>query len=280
MTAGGLPGSPRFALNHIVAPRMGYRAFFDLAVALEIEAVELRNEMDGTAIKDGTRPEAIRDAAETRKLTIVAINALRRFNEWNGARIEEARALAAYARDCGAKAIVICPVNDASFRPMEPERITQIREALGALKPILADAGVRGLIEVVGFPHSSLSRKHEAIDAIDAVRGNDVFQIVHDSFHHFLAKEHDIIPRVTGLVHISGVIDAADVKDDKPRTLVDTHDVMDTIGQMATLLNGGYRGFFSFEPFSPAIHALDDPAGAIRRSIDFIQNRLRGRPYR
>ena len=40
--------------------------------------------------------------------------------------------------------------------------------------------------------------------------------------------------------------------------------MMDNTGQVRALLAGGYAGPFSLEPFSPTVHALPDPAGAIR----------------
>jgi 2-keto-myo-inositol isomerase len=270
--------TPHFALNHIVAPHLDYHSFFKLAVGLKMDGVELRNELRGTAIADGTPPEEIRDAATGSKLRILAINALRRFNQWGPDREKEARALVKYASLCGAEAIIICPVNDASFRPPVSERLANIRSSLAALKPILVDANVRGLIEVVGFPTSSLSRKREAVDAIDNVNGKSAFQLVHDSFHHFLARDPDIFPEQTGLVHISGIASGPPPKDDLLRILVDASDTMGTTGQIATFLSGGYRSHFSFEPFSPLVQNNPDIAGAIRRSTEFIRNELSAVP--
>ena len=45
-------GRARFALNHMVAPRLGVEAFFALAAALGCEGVEIRNDLQGTAIAD------------------------------------------------------------------------------------------------------------------------------------------------------------------------------------------------------------------------------------
>lgn len=267
--------SPRFALNHIVAPRLDYRSFFDLAVKVGLTAVELRNEMDGNAIKDGTPPKAIRQAARERNLTILTINALRRFNDRNGASHSDAQTLVSYARDCGAEAVVICPVNDPAFRSSHPDRIKKIQEALFELKPVFLDAGVRGLIEVVGFASSSLSLKREAVEAIDAVDGNEVFQLVHDSFHHYLAADMDIYPDRTGLVHISGVATDIAPKNDTPRILVDERDIMRTTEQMAILLDGGYENFFSFEPFAPSVQNAADIAVLLSASARFIEKRLR-----
>jgi 2-keto-myo-inositol isomerase len=269
---------PRFALNHIAAPKLDYPEFFDLAKRSGFDAVELRNEMDGVAIRNGTPPEAIRDAAQSRNLQILSINALRRFNEWNSEREDQARALARYAMICGAEAIVICPVNDSSFQP--EERLKDLRDALLAVKPILADCGVSGLIEVVGFPSSSLSLKQEAIEAIDSIDGQNVFRLVHDTFHHYLAKDPHLYPERTGLVHISGMAEDTVPKNDAPRILVDAQDRMGSVSQVAQLIDGGYRGYISFEPFSSVVQNAPDVVGDIRRSAEFVANQLDARAAR
>ena len=45
---------------------------------------------------------------------------------------------------------------------------------------------------------------------------------------------------------------------------------MDNAGQVRALLTGGFVGPFSLEPFSPTVHALAEPAGAIRESFAFL----------
>ena len=203
-----MPG-PDFALNHMVAPKKSLRAFMDMARSLGVAKVEIRNDLAGQAITDGTSPETVRAEAEKARLTIVSINALQRFNQWTPARADEAAKLIAYAKACGAKALVLCPVNDESFTPTDQERLTGLREALTALKPMLRDAGIVGLVEPLGFAGCSLRLKREAVEAIAAVDGNETFKLVHDTFHHHVAGETEIFPASTGLVHISGVIDPA-----------------------------------------------------------------------
>ena len=56
--------SIRFALNHMVAPSLAIDDFFALTKSLGIDAVEIRNDLSGNAILDGTKPEAIKQAAE------------------------------------------------------------------------------------------------------------------------------------------------------------------------------------------------------------------------
>ncbi|ATN37546.1 xylose isomerase (plasmid) [Rhizobium sp. ACO-34A] len=263
-----------FALNHMSAPQLPLPAFFDLAQKLGTRAVEIRNDLAGNAILDGTPAAEIRKLAEDRELTILSINALQRFNEWTPEREEEAKALAGYARDCGARALVLVPVNDGSGRA-NGERQANLRKALKGLQSILADAGIGGLVEPLGFPICSLRSKREAVEAINELGFGASFRLVHDTFHHHLAGEPELYPAQTGLVHISGVTDKAVGVDDMldaHRVLVDGEDRLGNIGQIRTLREQGYSGFFSFEPFASSVHEASDPAEALAQSIAFIRN--------
>lgn len=263
----------KFALNHMTAPAMPVADFFDLALSLGIHAVEIRNDLANNAILDGTAPGEIRKLAEDRGIEIISINALQRFNEWSEARSREADELIAYARDCGANALVLVPKNDGTGLK-DGERQQNLREALSALKPRLEAAGVIGLVEPLGFAVCSLSSKQEAADAIRDVSGEDVFRLVHDTFHHHLAGEPALFPALTGLVHISGVTDptvsVAEMRDSH-RVLVDRADRLDNIGQILALQAAGYDGPLSFEPFADSVHALSDPGAAVKASMDYIK---------
>lgn len=266
----GLP----LSLNHMVAPRLSHAALFDLAVRLGVPAAEIRNDLDGVAITDGTPAATVRADAEARGLTILSINALQRFNDWSDARATEAEALAAYAAAAGARALVLCPVNDPAFAPPEAARLDGLRTALRGLAPILKAAGLVGLVEPLGFPECSLRLKAEAVAAIDAVGAGDVFRLVHDTFHHRVAGETALFPDRTGLVHVSGVTDPsvaiADLRD-AHRVLVDAADRLDNVGQIRALRAGGYAGPFSFEPFATSVHASADIAADLVRSIAVLE---------
>jgi 2-keto-myo-inositol isomerase len=263
----------KFALNHMVAPGLDVGRFFELARSLEIGAVEIRNDLQGNAIIDGTPAAEIRRMADEVGVQIASINALQRFNEWTDARRREAIALAVYARDCGAKALVLVPVNDGSGKA-DGERQENLRVALSALKPILEQHGIFGFVEPLGFQICSLRSKREAVEAIDAVGGGDVFRVVHDTFHHLLAGEPEIFASRTGLVHISGVADVdVDIDDmlDGHRMMVGEGDRIGNVAQIRALNQAGYAGLYSFEPFAAEVHDNHKPRQMIEDSIDFIR---------
>ncbi|WP_394889825.1 hypothetical protein ACG873_31345 [Mesorhizobium sp. AaZ16] len=55
---------------------------------------------------------------------------------------------------------------------------------------------------------------------------------------------------------------------------MDEKDREDNVGQIRALRSLGYAGPLSFEPFSPAVHTLEDPAPALADRIAFIRPRL------
>lgn len=268
--------APIFALNHMVAPQMPLGAFFKLGKTLGINQFEIRNDLSGNAILDGTSPSKVRELAAAEGAEIISINALQRFNEWTPARAEEARSLATYAAACGAKALVLVPVNDGSGK-LEGERQGNLRVALKGLKPILEEAGIIGLVEPLGFQICSLRSKKEAVDAILSINGADRFRLVHDTFHHVLAGEPELFPDMTGLVHISGVDDgqvSVDDMRDPHRVMVTEVDRLANVAQIRAMMTQGYQGAFSFEPFSPSVHETTDVAGLVKSSMDLVRQRL------
>jgi 2-keto-myo-inositol isomerase len=272
METTAMSADPIFALNQIAAPKLGLAAFLDLARGLGIEQVEIRNDLPGVAIADGTKPAAVRTEAEARGMRILTINALYPVDVWNTERMAQADALARYAAAAGVAGLVLCPLNSLEDARSEGERAAELRAALAGLKPILGLHGIMGLVEPLGFPESALRTKRAAVDAIDEVGAGDRFKLLHDTFHHYLASERELFPERTGLVHISGVEDRglALKARDEHRVLVGPDDIMDNAGQIKALRAGGYTGPFSLEPFSPAVHALTDPARAIRDCFAFV----------
>ena len=260
----------RFALNHIAAPTLSLPDFFATARDLGVTEVEIRNDLPD--VLSQWRPEDVKAEAQKAGVTIVSINALYPFNVWGGDLPARAEAMADYAAACGAKALVMCPLNDGT-----PVGFDSLVGALTAMKTILDTRGLTGLVEPLGFPISSLRTNAEAIRAIEAAGGTGTYKLLHDTFHHHLAGETEVFPDWTDLVHISGVTDpdvAVGDMLDAHRVLVDDADRLENLSQIRALLDAGYDGPFSFEPFATEVHEAADPKGAIKASMAFVSAEL------
>ncbi|QFY62396.1 TIM barrel protein [Rhizobium grahamii] len=266
-----------FALNHITAPRLSSREFIDLAARLGCKGVELRNDLADKELTtrvffDGEAPAAIGAYARDRGLKLLGLSEAYGFNRWSAAMKEKIALLIEQAKASGAETISLIPSNDGRQEPDE-KRLADLRHALSEVLPLLRSAGLKALVEPLGFTTSSLRLKREAVDTIAAVGGNDHFRLVHDTFHHFLAGETEYFPEMTGIVHISGVVDptvAPDAMQDGHRILVDDRDRLDNIAQIRALEALGYKGAYSFEPFAPSVHADPHLEDSVRKSFQFI----------
>ena len=107
-----------------------------------------------------------------------------------------------------------------------------------------------------------------------------IYKIVHDTFHHYIGPDtlqtikNDYDISYTGLVHVSGV-ECNIVNDkykDNHRILVTKHDKFQTKEQLDLLLNLGYRGNISLEPFSQKIQnmEIEKLKSEIDNSIEYL----------
>lgn len=276
-----MPAHPRFALNQIAAPKLGCRAFLDLAASLGCVGVELRNDLaeknlTSAAFLDGESPATIGAYARANGLRLLGLSEVYGFNAWSGAIRGKVERLIAQAVEAGAETISLIPRNDAPVYSGSG-RDDALRLALEAILPMLEGTGVVALIEPLGFVTSSLRFKADAVSAIRSVGGEGRYRLVHDTFHHHLAGEEAVFPEFTGIVHISGVVDprlGPEQMGDAHRVLVDECDRLGNLAQIQALAGLGYDGAFSFEPFSPEVHALADPAAALAESMRFVTGSL------
>lgn len=262
-----------FAINRICASRMPFAAFAAMARRLDVDAIEIRNDLADVEMHDGTAPADIAAIASAHSLTIRSINALQRFDQFDADRMAQARALVRYAADCGAQALVLCPTNDRADQRGTQQRHDDLVKALSQLQPLLADHGLLGLVESLGFEECALRRKSAAARAIEQVGGSACFALVHDTFHHHLAGEDRLFARLTGLVHVSGVEDPAlpvDSMRDPHRVLVGPADRLGTVRQLRDLMDEGYRGHVSFEPFADAITTAPDIEQRLAASMAYL----------
>ncbi len=275
----------RFALNRSVYPRLDIAGFFELASRLGIRKVELRNDLPG-GILDGRSAKEVSSLAKTHSIQVVTINALQNFN--SAARLPALRReldeLLKVAASIECEAIILCPRHSQADGRSHDIVFKETVEALKAFRTQFEASGVLGYVEPIGLEDCSLRSLPEAVRAIRE-SGGACYRIVYDTFHRFtgpdtaeiVEKEYDV--SYTGLVHVSGVSrrPSGDRYTDDLREMLGAEDAIGNVEQIALLEKRGYRGNISFEPFSPAVHALD-VAGiekAIRQSVQILQA---GRP--
>ncbi|MCJ8521541.1 2-keto-myo-inositol isomerase [Pseudorhizobium tarimense] len=270
-----------FALNHITAPRLTCHQLIDLASELDCVGVELRDDLIDKKLSDhalfgGEDPAAIGAYARERSVRLLGLSEIYGFNKWSPEMADKVRSLVAKAERSGAESISLIPRNDAPVQS-PGERAIDLRTALAAILPILAEAGILALIEPLGFTTSSLKYKREAVEAIKAVGGKKHYRLVHDTFHHHLAGESEYFPEYTGIVHISGVSEqqiCVEQMRDEHRILVDEEDRLRNVDQIRDLTARGYAGPFSYEAFSPVVHASAEPEQQLGRSFAYLRSAL------
>jgi 2-keto-myo-inositol isomerase len=186
---------------------------------------------------------------------------------------EETRNMLTIAAAIGCGAIVLCPNNDVEDKRSQEQCYNETVAALKKLAPLLEERGIIGLVEPLGFEECSLRSKETAVKAIRE-SGYDGYKLVHDTFHHYLGPDKNFYPTYTGLVHISGVetdIPKHHIRDEH-RILIDSQDIMSNKGQINILETEGYRGNYSFEPFSADVQnmSLKPLKESLQDSLKFI----------
>ncbi|MBG1230720.1 TIM barrel protein [Aestuariivirga litoralis] len=270
-----------FALNHITAPRLDAKEFIDLAARLGCSGIELRNDLSDKkladrAFFDGRDPAEIGAYALTKNVKLLGLSEVYGFNRWSDTIRVKVERLIKEAQQSGAQSISLIPSNDGKVES-DDSRISGLHFALTQILPLLKTSGLIALVEPLGFSTSSLRRKREAIEAFKAVGGEAHYKLVHDTFHHHLANETEFFPEETGIVHISGVVDASvgiDQMRDEHRILVTSDDRLGNIEQIKKLLARGYKGAFSYECFAPSVHSNANLERELKTSFDAMQTAL------
>lgn len=269
----------RLALNHSLAPHLSIPEFLDFAAAAGVDAVELRNgmppgwQLSVTADVTTYPPATIARFAADAGVSVLTINALLDFDQWNTRRAEQARSLIGMAAAAGVAAIVLCP---RVAPPGQPAPSSDMPTALDSLIPVLTDAGVRGLVEPLGFPGASVRFAHD-VDVCLRERGSpECLGVVHDTFHHVLAGAAGYSSFI-GLIHASGVLPSgAAVTDltDADRVLVAEVDRLASCAQIAAIGAGGGLAMnapaVSLEPFASSVAHSPTLAADVRASLALL----------
>jgi 2-keto-myo-inositol isomerase len=243
----------------------------DVAQEIGCVGVELRNDIRGPLFYSKT-PHEMRDEAERRGLRILALAEVYGFNSDAPDVLEQVEQLAGVAQALGAEGLVLIPtIADGSIDRTEQRHA--LRNALVSIRPILEKHNVLGLIEPLGFAHSTLRFKSDVAEILDELGTPDCFGVVHDTFHHALSEETEVFTDLTRIVHVSGVRRKASpltALRDEDRGLVDADDQIGNRRQMAELDAAGFKGPYSIEAFAPDVHALDDVHAALTQTLEFM----------
>ena len=264
-----MPETPPLCLNRIISPQLPLPEFFQFASDLGFQSIELRNDLAGKEILDGLPDDTVRNLVNITGIKALTINALYPFENARAldANVIKLKGLISEAKRIDCSQIVLCPLNEAGDPRSPGQRADQLVAALNAFGPLFAEAKMTGLIEPLGFSVSALRTKKEALAGISQCDYSGSYKLLHDTFHHYLGEETDFFPAETALVHVSGVLPgkARSAIADSDRVLVTGDDILDNRGQVATLLKGGYKGSFSYEPFSQEVQSL--PVATLKKNL-------------
>lgn len=271
-------GQMRFSLNHSIAPLRTIPEFLALASEVGVDAVELRDGLPpGWEFPESSNvlthdPSDVAHMASDAGVEILSINALQQFDQWDAARAQQAHTMIEFAAAAAIDAIVLCP----SVAPIGSSALpTGLPTALDNLQPMLEAAGVRGLIEPLGFVRSSLRFQSIVEDELAERQNPSCFGIVHDTFHHAIAGDPHYSTH-TALVHLSGVPDfGLPLEDlgDEHRVLVGPDDILKNISQVQRLKEVN-NAPWSFEPFAREVGASPRLAADLRSSLNYIRDQV------
>jgi 2-keto-myo-inositol isomerase len=263
-------------LNRIIKPQIPLEEFLKFTADLGIRYVEVRNDFTDKGILDGLSDAALEMAFNQTAVKALTINALYPFEDVKilQQNLEKLKGLIAEAKRINCPQIVLCPLNDPNDQRSPAQRADELVTALTAYGPLLAEAKMTGLVEPLGFAICSLRTKKAALEGIAKCNYPESYQLLHDTFHHYLSGETQLFPKQTAIVHVSGVLAGKNKAaiTDEDRILVTKDDIMDNRGQVAALLKGGCTAPISYEPFSPQVRELPLPelTAQLQKSIDYL----------
>jgi 2-keto-myo-inositol isomerase len=263
-------------LNRIIKPQIPLEEFLQFTADLGIRYVEIRNDFTDKGVLDGLSDGALQMAFNQTGVKALTINALYPFEDTKVLKenIEKLKGLIAAAKRINCPRIVLCPLNDAKDKRSPAQRADELVTALTAYGLLFAEAKMIGLVEPLGFQICSLRTKKAALEGIARCDYPGSYQLLHDTFHHYLSGETEFFPKQTAIVHVSGVL-AGKSKvaiTDEDRILVTKDDIMDNRGQIAALLDGECIAPISYEPFSPQVRELplSELKAQLQKSIDYL----------
>ncbi len=263
-------------LNRAIKPQIPLEEFLKFTAELGIRYVEVRNDFTDKGVLDGLSDAALQRAFKETGIKALTINALYPFEDLRVLKenVEKLKDLIAEAKRINCSQIVLCPLNDAGDKRSAAQQSDELVTALTAYGSLFAEAKMIGLVEPLGFEICSLRTKKIALEGIARCEYPGSYQLLHDTFHHYLSGETEFFPKQTAIIHVSGVL-AGKTKvtiTDEDRVLVTKDDIVDNRGQVAALLDGECTAPISYEPFSPQVRelALPELKAQLQKSIGYL----------
>ena len=258
----------KISLNRILFPAGNLEEFIQFTSNLGLNKIELRNDLEGIGIIDSYAPQEVKLFCEKYDIKILTINALQKFNlsAVLPKVLEQLKELIRLSVAIDCTAIILVPNNDINDKRRSAAIMKETVASLKAFGPLFEDSGILGYIEPLGFKECSLRSKVTALQAIQE-SGFRNYKIVHDTFHHYLGPDTDDTLKnnydisYTGLVHVSGVESKipSNAYKDAHRILITDRDRIKNREQLKLLINLGYQGDISFEPFAEEIQEMEAP---------------------
>jgi 2-keto-myo-inositol isomerase len=271
-----MPATDLLCLNRVIKPQIPLEEFLKFTAELGIKYIEVRNDFTDKGILDGLPDAVLQKAFKDKGIRVLTINALYPFEDARVLKenIEKLKGMIAEARRIDCPQIVLCPLNDVNDKRSPAQRVDELVNALNAYGPLLGDSSMTGLIEPLGFEICSLRTKKGALEGIANCKYPGFYQLLHDTFHHYLSGESEFFPKQTAMIHVSGLLAGKSkaATTDEERVLVTREDVMDNRGQVASLSKAGCTAPISYEPFSSQVRALplSELKSQLQESINYL----------
>src|ERR1700731_2368009 len=186
-----MSGTELLCLNRIIKPQLPLEEFLKFTADLGIKYVELRNDFTDKGVLDGLSDAVLQKAFKDTAIKALTINALYPFEDVKALtqNIEKLKGLIAEAKRINCPQIVMCPLNDPNDKRSPAQRADELVTALSAYGPLFAEAKMIGLVEPLGFEICSLRTKNTALEGIARCNYPESYQLLHDTFHHYLSGE-------------------------------------------------------------------------------------------
>ena len=187
---------------------------------------------------------------------------MQRFNDWDSDRENEAVSLARYAAASARRELSSARSSTIDHGWSEPQLEEMLRHSLRMLRPILLDHGVTGYVEPLGMKGSTMKRQATAVapstTSLAGMRTEFVTTLFSSTAAATRKCSRTASDWCTSQESIATDLPPGDLTE-PDRGLVNEKDRVGIIRQLRSLIDGGYAGYVSIEPFKPSVQQDPEP---------------------